>query len=146
MNNYKLIPYTDSDHDGYIQCQLDAFTKYIVEFYGVCDVSVMEGHLKILKPYLNKIIVENEIAGYVYYREESEKITVDVFTLLPKYRNCGLGTAIMQDFVKTADKEKKPIILDTFKTNPAKNFYQRNGFKIVDENFSHYILQYTPKV
>ena len=146
MNNYKLIPYTDGDHDGYIQCQLDAFTKYIVEFYGVCDVLVMEEHLKILKPHLNKIIVENEIAGYVYYKEESKKLTVDVFTLLPKYRNFGLGTTIIQDFIKTADKKSKSIILDTFKTNPAKKFYQKNGFEIVDENYFHYILQYIPKV
>lgn len=39
----------------------------------------------------------------------------------------------------------KPILLDTFKTNPAKVFYERNGFAVVDENYSHYILKYTPK-
>ena len=146
MYNYKLEPYTDNDHDGYIHCQLDAFTKYIMEFFGTCDISIMEGHLQILKPYLFKIIVENQIAGYVYFKEESSQITVDVFTLLSNYRNNGLGTVIIQDFVKTADKLNKPIVLDTFKTNPAKKFYERNGFQVVDENFSHYILKYFPKI
>ena len=51
MKNYKLVPYCDSDHDGYIQSQLEAFTKYIIEFFGKCDMSIMEGHLNILKPY-----------------------------------------------------------------------------------------------
>ncbi len=145
MKNYKLVPYCDSDHDGYIQSQLEAFTKYIIEFFGKCDMSVMEGHLKILKPYLFKIIAEDEIAGYVYFKEETAKITVDVFTLLPNYRNDGLGSVIMQDFIKISDRDGKPIILDTFKTNPAKKFYQKHGFEVVDENYSHYILQYTPK-
>lgn len=143
---YKLLSYTDSDHDSYIHCQLDAFTKYIIEFFGACDITIMESHLQILKPYLFKIIVENEIAGYVYFKEESTQITVDVFTLLPNYRNKGLGTIIMQDFIKTADKINKLIVVDTFKTNPAKKFYERNGFQVVDENSSHYILKYFPKI
>ena len=142
---YDLKPYNNVDHDNYIQCQLEAFTKYIIEFFGTCDISVMESHLEILKPYLFKIIVNNEISGYVYYKEENDKITVDVFTLLPNYRNNGLGTRVMQDFIKTANKVKKPIVLDTFKTNPAKKFYERNGFAVVDENYSHYVLKYTPK-
>ncbi len=47
MKNYELVPYCDSDHDSYIKSQLEAFTKYISEFFGKCDVSIMEGHLKI---------------------------------------------------------------------------------------------------
>ena len=142
MKNYKLIPYTDADHDNYIKCQMDAFEKYILEFFGVCDMAVMESHLKLLKPNLLKITVKNQTAGYVYYKEEDAKIIVDVFTLLPEYRNNGLGSSILQDFIKTADKLNKPIILDTFKSNPAKEFYERNGFVVVDENYSHYILRY----
>lgn len=41
MKNYELVPY----YDSYIKSQLEAFTKYIIEFFGKCDVSIMEGHL-----------------------------------------------------------------------------------------------------
>lgn len=142
MNIYELVPYTDADHDNYIKCQMDAFEKYILEFFGVCDMAIMENHLKQLKPNLLKIAVNSQIAGYVYYKEKSTKIIVDVFTLLPEYRNNGLGSLILQDFIKKANELNKPIFLDTFKSNPAKNFYERNGFVVVDENFSHYILRY----
>ena len=142
MNIYELVPYTDADHDNYIKCQMDAFEKYILEFFGVCDMAIMENHLKQLKPNLLKISVNSQIAGYVYYKEESTKIIVDVFTLFPEYRNNGLGSLILQDFIKKANELNKPIFLDTFKSNPAKNFYERNGFVVVDENFSHYILRY----
>lgn len=142
MKIYELVPYTDADHDNYIKCQIDAFEKYILEFFGVCDMSIMESHLKQLKPNLLKIAVKSLTAGYVYYKEEDSKIVVDVFTLLPEYRNNGLGSLILQDFIKKADELNKPIFLDTFKSNPAKKFYERNGFVVVDENYSHYILRY----
>ena len=142
MKNYELLPYTDADHDNYIKCQMDAFEKYILEFFGVCDMAIMESHLKQLKPHLLKIVVENQIAGYVYYKEEDTKIIVDVFTLYPEFRNNGLGSLILQEFIKTANELNKPIFLDTFKNNPAKAFYERNGFVVVDENYSHYILRY----
>lgn len=142
MKTYELVQYTDADHDNYIKCQIDAFEKYILEFFGVCDMSIMESHLKQLKPNLLKIVVKNLTAGYVYYKEEDSKIVVDVFTLLPEYRNNGLGSLILQDFIKKADELNKPIFLDTFKSNPAKKFYEKNGFVVVDENYSHYILRY----
>ena len=142
MKNYELLPYTDADHDNYIKCQMDAFEKYILEFFGVCDMAIMESHLKQLKPNLLKIVVGNRIAGYVYYKEEDTKIIVDVFTLYPEFRNNGLGSLILQEFIKTANEINKTIFLDTFKSNPAKMFYERNGFVVVDENYSHYILRY----
>lgn len=142
MKNYELVPYIDADHDNYIKCQIGAFEKYILEFFGVCDMAIMESHLKQLKPNLLKIVVGNRIAGYVYYKEEDTKIIVDVFTLYPEFRNNGLGSLILQEFIKTANELNKPIFLDTFKSNPAKAFYERNGFVVVDENYSHYILRY----
>ena len=51
MKNYELVPYTDADHDNYIKCQIDAFEKYILEFFGVCDMAIMESHLKQLNFY-----------------------------------------------------------------------------------------------
>lgn len=142
MKNYELVPYTDADHDNYIKCQMDAFEKYILEFFGNCDMAIMENHLEQLKPNLLKIVVKNQVVGYVYYKDEDAKIVVDVFTLLPEYRNIGLGSLILQDFIKKADELNKPIYLDTFKSNPAKKFYEKNGFVVVGENYSHFILKY----
>ena len=147
MREYKLVKYEAKDHDEYIKCQTEAFKKYIIEFFGGFNVDVMEGHLEnILKFDLYKIIVENELAGFIYFKEEDEKISLDVFTILPKFRNCGLGSHIIQDFIKLANARNKTIILDTFKTNPAKVFYERNGFVVTGENNSHFILEYTPNL
>ncbi len=142
MKKYTLVPYKSGDHDSYIKCQMDAYEKYIIEYFGTCDMSVMEEHLMQLQSDLFKIVAEGKTAGYVYYNEEADKIVVDVFTLLPEFRGKGLGTLILQDFIETANRLDKPIVLDTFKSNPAKRFYIRNGFSIVDETYSHYVLRY----
>ena len=48
MKRYKLIKYSQKDQDEYIKCQVDAFEKYVVEFFGKFKVEVMEKHLKLL--------------------------------------------------------------------------------------------------
>lgn len=57
MKSYELVPYTDADHDSYIKCQIDAFKKYIMEFFGVLDMSVMEGQVERIALLNNKFVV-----------------------------------------------------------------------------------------
>lgn len=141
---FELKLYEEIDRDLYLKSQKETFEKYVIEFFGNFNQKIMEEHLEILKDGLFKIMVNNEIAGFVYFKEEQEKIIVDVFCLFSNYRNSGLGSCVMNSFIKKANELNKPIVLDTFKTNPAKKFYERHGFKVIDENNSHFILKYTP--
>ena len=139
---FELKFYEEKDRELYLKMQKDAFEKYVIEFFGQFDQSVMEQHLEKLKSNLFKIIVGKDIAGFVYFKEEEDRIIVDVLCLFPEFRNNGLGSQVMQHFIKQANQLNKPIYLDTFKTNPAKRFYERHGFVVDGENHSHYILKY----
>ena len=141
---FELREYDEIDRDLYLKTQKEAFEKYVIEFYGAFNQKIMEDHLKRIKDGLFKIIFNNEIAGFVYFKEGQEKIVVDVLCLFSNYRNNGLGSQVMNSFIQKANEANKPIFLDTFKTNPAKKFYERHGFKVVDENYSHFILKYSP--
>lgn len=142
---FELKPYEETDEKVYLDLQQATYEKYVIEFFGVFDIAVTKKHLQILKPHLYKIIFENKLAGFIYFCEEEQKITLDVFTLFPEFRNKGLGSNVMSSFIELSNKTNKPIFLDTFKTNPAKRFYERHGFEVVDENMSHYILKYDYK-
>ncbi len=74
MKTYELVQYTDADHDNYIKCQIDAFEKYILEFFGVCDMSIMESHLKQLKTNLLKIVVKNLSADMFIIKKKILKL------------------------------------------------------------------------
>ena len=140
----ELIPFKDEDKELYLKTQIEAFKKYVIEFYGTFDIKIMEDHLSQLKDNLYKIVNDGKECGFVYFKEDRDKIIVDVFCLFKDQRNNGLGSCIMKSFIEKSKKLNKPIFLDTFKTNPAQNFYKKHGFKIVGENHSHYILKYDP--
>ena len=144
LSVFELRRYEEKDRELYLKSQREAFEKYVVEFFGSFSQEIMEEHLEKLKKGLFKIIVNNEIVGFVYFMEEKEQIVVDVLCLFSNYRNDGLGSKVLISFIEKANKSNKPIVLDTFKTNPARKFYERHGFKVIDENYSHFILRYTP--
>ena len=104
----------------------------------------MESHLEKMKSHLFKIMVEKKISGFVYFKEEQDRIIVDVLCVFTEYRNSGLGSKVMKSFINKANQTNKPIYLDTFKTNPAKRFYERHGFVVDGENQSHFIMKYQP--
>ena len=141
---FELKLYEEKDRELYLNTQKDAFEKYIIEFFGKFNPSVMQQHLKKLKSNLFKILIEKDIAGFVYFKEEEDRITVDVLCLFPEFRNSGLGSQVLRSFIEQANQLNKPIYLDTFKTNPAKRFYERHGFVVDGENHSHYVLKYEP--
>lgn len=141
---FELKLYEEKDRDLYLKLQKEAFEKYVIEFFGKFNPSVMEKHLEKLKANLFKIMVGKDIAGFVYFKEEKDRITVDVLCLFPEFRNSGLGSQVMRSFTEQSKKLNKPIFLDTFKTNPAKRFYERHGFVVDGENHSHFIMKYQP--
>ena len=142
---FELKLYEENDKELYLKMQKDAFEKYVIEFFGEFNPSVMERHLEKMQANLFKIMAKNKIAGFVYFKEEKDRIIVDVLCLFPEYRNYGLGSKVMNSFINKANQINKPIYLDTFKTNPAKKFYERHGFVVNGENHSHFILKYEPE-
>lgn len=59
-----------------------------------------------------------------------------------KYRNQGIGTAMMTEFLNLAcEKGFKNLSLSVDKRNRAVNLYKRSGFYIVDEPGEDYIMR-----
>ena len=54
------------------------------------------------------------------------------------FRGGGIGTAAMKLFLAKAEKQKLPCELWVMKNNPARQFYLRLDFKIVEENETKY--------
>lgn len=100
------------------------------------------------------IIVHDEevLIGAVWARLFKEKNKgygfVDIQTpelimaLKSKYRNRGLGTQLLKNFLKLVKESGfKAVSLSVDKRNRAFKFYKRNGFKIVDELETAYTMK-----
>jgi ribosomal protein S18 acetylase RimI-like enzyme len=83
----------------------------------------------------NSIILLNgvPIGRLLLDRDEREFTLVDI-ALLPTHRGAGIGTGLIQDLLKEAAAEGKPVKLNVWHSNPAKKLYQRMGFSAANDD------------
>ena len=90
------------------------------------------------------ILLAGEPVGRLYVHRAGESIDLMDITLLPAYRNGGLGTAIMKDLFAEASVADKPVELYVEKWNPqARRLYLRLGFTDTEDIGSHWKLAWT---
>ena len=92
------------------------------------------------------IIFNKQDAGRFYTWEDETGIRLIDITLLPPFRGKGIGTALMKDLIKQADKSQKKISLHVEPANPALRLYQRVGFIHIKNNGRHYYMEREPAV
>jgi ribosomal protein S18 acetylase RimI-like enzyme len=73
---------------------------------------------------LGRIIVE---------RQEEEILLIDI-SLLPPYRNKGIGTTLIKELQEEAHLQGKLLRLHVLKTNIARRLYERLGFSVTEED------------
>ncbi|MGE7843727.1 GNAT family N-acetyltransferase [Lysinibacillus sp. NPDC093712] len=77
------------------------------------------------------IVVDNQCVGRLLIKElQGYHHLIDI-SLLPIYQGKGIGTYVINELLQKASKGKKAVILRVFQTNPARNLYERLGFRVV---------------
>ena len=73
------------------------------------------------------IYKENDnVIAYIYYSDIYERAEINQIEVSLIHRNCGKGSKILQEFIKTVDKD---ITLEVNKENiPAIKLYKKYGF------------------
>ncbi|MCE7065178.1 GNAT family N-acetyltransferase [Dyadobacter sp. CY326] len=81
-------------------------------------------------------------AGRLYFHEnfQGRGMRIIDITLLPSYQNCGIGTSILQDLMQLSAQLERPLSIHVESFNPAKNLYNRLGFKKISETNGVYHL------
>jgi ribosomal protein S18 acetylase RimI-like enzyme len=96
------------------------------------------------------IILKNgQAAGRLYIDENfvDGSIRIIDITLLPLYRNTGIGEGILKDVLSYAQQKKKPVTIHVESFNPAMKLYERLGFTLKDKkNGVYYLLEWKAKV
>ncbi|MCI8956006.1 MAG: GNAT family N-acetyltransferase [Eubacterium sp.] len=91
--------------------------------------------------------IKENIIGAVWARIMNDYGHVDdetpslAISLFDKYRNLGIGTALMRNMLQfLKNKGYKQISLSVQKANYAVNMYRKLGFEVVDEKEEEYIM------
>ncbi len=86
------------------------------------------------------IIGDNKAIGTVSIHEMEDYIRFGEFYLLVKYQRNGIGSKLLQKFLKSCDEKNLDVKLEYLKWNPVGSPYIRNGFKVTSEDETHYFL------
>lgn len=86
-----------------------------------------------------KGIIEGAILGCIKVSWNNDEIYVDELIVDPEKQRCGIGQKLL-DAMKDYSKLNKlaGIVLYTNEEAPAKNFYQKNGFKLSEGTICMY--------
>jgi ribosomal protein S18 acetylase RimI-like enzyme len=84
---------------------------------------------------------QKKASGYIMWSLENDELVVVDIAVLTAYQRKGIATELLQQCIKTANQNKKPVRLTVTRDNPAISLYIRMGFTIVSSNHVHHQMQ-----
>ena len=90
------------------------------------------------------ILLENKPIGHLMVESRPHEIRCIDLSLLPEYRERGLGTGIIQQLQERARREQKPLRLQVIRYSRAVNLFDRLGFVRTSETGTHFQMEWRP--
>lgn len=146
--NYTLRECTLDDIDFIFQLKKLCLKWYIDIVYGWDDeIQYIKTRNELNRNIddMKIIFVDNIAVGVTTFSEEDGCYRVGLTMIHPDYQNKGIGSAVIKDYIKLAEKDNKKIIIKTYKDNPAQNLYKRLGFQVYHEDCTHIHLEIIKK-
>ena len=79
------------------------------------------------------ILHGDEPVGRLFVARSDDEVRVLDLTVLPEYRNGGIGTGLVKDLVREASQSRRPVRIFLDHGSPAIRLFERLGFTPVEE-------------
>jgi ribosomal protein S18 acetylase RimI-like enzyme len=137
--HYTLRLATQADCEFLYELKKACLKEYVAATWG-WDESYQKSHFSHhFKPANSQIIVvEGYDVGQLSVENHPGEIYIGGIYILPIYQGQGLGTTILRDLIAQARIQQSTIRLQVLRVNPARQLYERLGFRIVAQNETHY--------
>jgi GNAT superfamily N-acetyltransferase len=124
----ELLPWNDDQRKSFLKMQFSAQNQdYRRRFpEGVHELLLCEG-----LP-----------AGRLYVARSDKEIRILDISLMPEYRNQGLGGAIIRELLNEASETKRPVRIYLERDNPYRSVFDQFGFACVEDIGSHLLLEW----
>ncbi len=86
--------------------------------------------------------VNNQDIGALKVEYLDECIYLADLVINPNFQNKGIGTRILKSLIVKAKQKSFPIRLKVLKGNPARNLYERHGFRLIENQEYSEIFEY----
>ncbi len=125
-----VIDWTPDQKDAFVEHQFSAQHAWYQDHYQGAQRNV--------------ILVDGAPAGRLYVHRRATEIRLVDVTLLPEYRQGGLGTSILLDLLAEGEAAGKPVTIHVEVYNPAMRLYERLGFRPIEERGPYLLMEWRP--
>lgn len=125
-----VTDWRDEQKEQFVRMQFQAQHAWYQEHYGGAQ--------------LDLILAGGIPAGRFYVQRRETEIRLMDISLLPEYRNRGIGTALLKELFAESAATGKPVTIHVEKYNPAMRLYERLGFVPIADRGVYLLLQRVP--
>lgn len=122
------VDWSQAQKDAFLAMQFSAQHTHYQTHYTDTDFLVVQ--------------CEGQACGRLYLARWPGELRVVELTILPEFRNQGLGTQILRDVLSEAAEAGKPVRIHVEHNNPAHSLYRRHGFVAVQEHGAHILMEW----
>ena len=91
------------------------------------------------------VLLGDEPIGRLYVDRWESEIRIMDISLMPAYRNEGIGTALLGELLDEGRRRGKTVSIHVEIYNPAMRLYQRLGFVHREDRGVYALMEWTPK-
>lgn len=125
-----LVPWSEEQKQAFLRMQFDAQRESYQQQFPDAEYHV--------------ILQDGVGAGRLIVERTDRSILLIDIALLPAFRDLGIGTNLIGDLKAEAQQIGKPLWLDVESFSQALEFYERLGFKKIDEAGFYLRMEWRP--
>ena len=127
----KQVPWSDAEKTAFTNSQFALQRYHYREYYPGATFDVIE--------------LASQAIGRMYVYRASDHFNLMEITVLPEFQRQGIAGKLVADLMLEARAAKLPINLHVEQFNPAKNWYERLGFQIIEDTGMYLKMQWLPE-
>src|SRR5688572_22202669 len=109
-----LVSWSDEQKEAFLKFQFDAQHGFYHDQYPQASYNI--------------ILKDSEPVGRLYVLREEDLIRILDITVLPQFRNAGVGTSLVRELLDEGARTRKPVHIWVEHFNPSLRLFERLGF------------------
>ena len=127
-----MTQWNDEQRAAFLRFQFDAQHAHYHQHYPDASYQV--------------ILNDGHPVGRLYVARKPDEIKIIDLTVLPRHRNKGIGSGLMDEILSEAKKDGKAVFIWVEQTSPAQELFKRLGFSKIEDDGYQDLLEWRPKV
>ncbi len=128
----QAVHWTDAQKDGFLRSQFELQHAHYHDHFPKARYHV--------------ICESGQPIGRLYVDRGDDEMRLMDIALLPEYRGHGIGGALVAEVLEEARTAGIRVTLHVEATNPAKQLYERQGFRVVEDVGVYERMEWRPSI